>query len=334
MPTTSPWTVPIPNIDLTSLLLDGIPDHADASTDANFTQPYLLSAENPSCTLSLIELKHHARCFASGLRKQGLQPGEHLMLVSPNYIHSTIVTLGTVAAGGVFCAAQPDLKIREYVDQFLRDEPEYLLVADEQPQCQVVLDAWKASGRSVEGRVWLFCETLDNSRVQSASPHWTQLLDLQDGPLYAWDRLKATEHVNKPCMLFTTSGTSGLRKAAIFSHRNLVASLIATSYRAREDVMAVMKAGKAPYPDPIVRTLHTISISRAMGTALPLALILAAKARPMQVLFMAKTYVAMRSYLEAVQRLKINELSLAPFTLAPLFKQEHLKDNANFDFSH
>jgi 4-coumarate--CoA ligase len=160
---------------------------------------------------------------------------------------------------------------------------------------------------------------------------WTELIDDAEGDRFQWPEFTTPDELERPCMLFTTSGTSGLRKAAIYSHRNLVASFVAISHRSRHDTIAAMKTGRHACPR-LNRVLHTISVSRAMGTTFPLAMILAAKARPTQVYLMSKTYVDMVPYLDIIQNLGINDVTVAPFTLARMFKEEGLTRRTDWHF--
>lgn len=339
----------IPTTDLVSYLLDGIPDHSEGSRHSRFDAPFLLSADDTGPAagkewLSLIKIKHLVLCFAGGLVRHGFQKGQHLILVSPNIISAVVVALGTIAAGGVFCAAQPDLKEREYEDQFRRDEPTYLLIYDEQPQYDIALTAWTKAGLPISGRVWVFDHNTDSSShagkrpwtsrsvVFKDLPHWTQLLVEDDQPSSIWQRFTTIEETEAPCMLFTTSGTSGLRKAAVYSHRNVVSAYHSNLLRARQNAMNTMRAANETTSTPkMTRMLHTISISRAMGTGLPLSLMKAAQHRPIEVYFMSKTSVDMTPYLDAVERLAITDVSCAPFTLVKLFKVT--QRSCKYDFS-
>ena len=342
MPVKSSLNVPIPNLDLTSFLLDGIPPRSPQScNDTNFTDPFLFSAERPeSKNLSLIEFKHLVKCFASGLKRENLQEGDHVMLVSPNYIQTMIIALGTIAAGGVYCTAQPDLKVREYRDQFLRDEPRFLFVCNEHPMREYALRAWE----SVNGdprRSWLVdeCITLEERGLEITDTlpkrkYWTDLFDYDGGPTFQWKRLSTELECRRPCMLFTTSGTTGLRKAAMFSHRNLVAAWTGTGYRAQYDATKLAKLRKPGHPGEVsVRILHTVSVSRALGTCLPLAVSKSRRHKRIEVYFMSKTYVDMTPYLDTLQQLRITDVSCAPFTLARLFasqKDDLLEKKHNF----
>ena len=344
MPVKSSLNVPIPNLDLTSFLLDGVPSRSSQPcNDTYFTDPFLFSAERPeSKHLSLIEFKHLVKCFASGLKRENLQEGDHVILVAPNYIQTMIIALGTIAAGGVFCAAQPDLKIREYRDQFLRDEPRFLFVCNEDPMREYALRAWE-SVYGDQRRSWLVdeCITLEERGLEITETllerkFWTELFDYDRGPTFQWKRLSTELECRRPCMLFTTSGTTGLRKAAIFSHRNLVAAWTGTAYRAQYDAVKLAKLRKTEYPrETAVRILHTVSISRALGTCLPLAVSRSRRHKRIEVYFMSKTYVDMTPYLDTLQQLRITDVSCAPFTLARLFaSQKDDPSEKKHNFSH
>ncbi|KAI9726951.1 MAG: hypothetical protein M1828_000299 [Chrysothrix sp. TS-e1954] len=327
----SSMSVPIPDVDLTSFLLDGIPDQTD---DALFTQPFLFSAEDPEKQhLSLVEFKSLVKQFAAGLQGSGLKNGDHVMLVSPNYIYSIVVCLGVIAAGGIFCTSQPDFKVREYVDQLKRDRPHYLLVCDEEPLRSAVLQAWKTYHGALSN-CWLF-DSNSCSQHESQIPHWSSLLDRDHGQGFSWNRLSTETDCLTPCQLFYTSGTEGARKAAIISHRNIVGALTGTGYRIGQDVAKLMAdpRRKATMTETR-RILHTISIARGFGTSLPLAIVKSRQRAPLELYFMSKTWVAMGPYLNLVQNLKITEISAAPFTVSRLFpKITRINDPASrYDF--
>jgi hypothetical protein len=64
----SELSMPIPEIDLPSFLLDNISDPTFSCDDAKFIQPFLFSAEQPEAIkVSLIQFKHLVKCSAAGL---------------------------------------------------------------------------------------------------------------------------------------------------------------------------------------------------------------------------------------------------------------------------
>jgi 4-coumarate--CoA ligase len=351
-------TVPYPTIDVVSYLLDGVPDDESLTDNERYTRPLFISAEDPGTRhLSLVQLKRHARQLAAGLKAKGLQRGDVVMLVAPNYVHSLVVAVGVIAAEGIYSTAQPDINSREYVDQMKRDCPKFLLVADEEPIRQRVLRAWRDYGGDTDS-CWMFDDgdvvprpgprtrtrTRTGEETTEHQQHWTDLIDVERGRHYDWPRLTTADEVEGPCILLTTSGTSGLRKAAMFSHRNLVASWTATGHRAMTDsVAAAILQRSSPSRAPR-RVLHTISISRGMGTTFPLAISTSqvGSLGPVEVYFMAKAYDDMLPYLSRISDLRITQIFAAPFSLARLFIRTQKQVEAggavpgtkNLDFSH
>jgi 4-coumarate--CoA ligase len=345
MPVKSQLSIPIPHIDLPSFLLDNIPDPTFSCDDPKFIRPFIFSAEHPEAiNLSLVQFKHWVKCFAAGLQGAGLQAGDHLMLVSPNYIYAMIVCLGTIAAGGVVCISQPDFSVCEYVGQFRQDEPKFLLVCDDELLMSKVLTAWQ----TVDGdrnRVWVFDQFLSaKGRQLKHSKHndseeirnfWTELLDVKRGPAFRWKRFSIEQECRTPCQIIYTSGTTGIRKCALISHQNLVAALVGTSYRIQTD--AVKAAQSKPPKKPLNgtrRMLHTISIARGFGTSLPLALTKARQHRNVEVYFMSRTSCDMDPYLNCLEKLKINEAFCAPFTMIQMFANGKIKYGNKYNFSY
>ena len=344
MAVASSLAVQIPNIDLVSFLLDGIPDVEISCHDPKLTEPVLFSAERLNeVNISLVDFKRHVRCFAAGLQEAGLKHGEHVMLVTHNYVYSIIICLAVIAAGGVLCTSQPDFKVRDYVDQFVRDEPKYLFVCDEEPLKGNAIAAWKSTGGDAR-RYWLFNESLSNQDSidggnTTVGRYWTELLHSKNGRPFQWTRYTTEEECKAPCQMFYTSGTSGPRKAALFTHKSLVASFTATMYRTRHDTMAVSKVAgiTSQQMETPRRLLHTISIARGQGTSLPLTIVKSRQQRQIEVYFMSKTSGDMAPYSQLMQDLKINDASMAPFTLAKLFPLVSGKNSSltpRSDFQH
>jgi 4-coumarate--CoA ligase len=344
MPLKSQLSVPVPNIDLPSFLLDNIPDPTFSCDDPKFIRPFLFSAERPEAiNLSLVQFKHWVKCFAAGLQEAGLRTGDHLMLISPNYIYAMIVCLGTIAAGGVVCTSQPDFSVCEYEEQFRRDEPKFLFVCDDEPLRSRALAAWQA----IDGdpnRVWLFDQFLsakgrklkrsERTDTKKAEKFWTELLDVRRGPTFQWSRFRTEKECQTPCQIIYTSGTTGLRKCALISHRNLVASFVGTSYRIQTDeIKAAQSKHHGKTPNKTWRIFHTTSIARGFGTSVPLAITKARQHRRLEVYFMSRTSGDMEPYLNCLEKLNIAEVTCAPFTIIKMVASHKTKSESRYDFS-
>jgi len=213
-------------------------------------------------------------------------------------------------------------------------------VCDEEPLRKNVLTAWeKIDGNS--GNIWLFDEEPVGGKKQRQEgnplPHWTELIDEERGPAFQWDRLTTREQCQTPCQLFYTSGRTGLRKAALISHRNLVAAFTAVGYRVQQDVgKLVRQRGAAIVTNSTRKLLHTISIACGFGTSLPLSFIKTRQHSSVELYFMSKTWIDMIPYLSRIQALGITDISVAPFTLSRLFagaKDSSLVPAGGYNFS-
>ena len=334
MPVQGP-KVPIPDTDLVSYLLDGIPNESESPI---FSRPFLYPltpTTPPQTSFSLLSLKHYALILAKSLTHL---PNFHqrirICLISPNLPTCTLLTLSVIAAGGVFCAAQPDLKVREYVDQFRREKPELVFVWNDQKSGKELLEtvekAWREVGGEAE-RIWSFGGRVDERR--SVRRFWTELLldvteeDGHAGGRLSWQRLSTEKECNAtPCLLFTTSGTSGLRKTAVFSHRRVVAAYAGITHRSISDAMLYSRSlPKIERSKPVStrRLLHTISVSRAMGTLLPLGLIRTRQSLDMECWFLEWSGGDMEKHLRRLQEVGITAVNCAPFTAVRMFGLGH-----------
>ncbi len=265
------------------------------------------------------------------------------MLISPNYVYAMIICLGTIAAGGVVCTSQPDFSVPEYVDQLRQDEPKFLLVCDDEPLRSKALAAWQAVCGN-PNRVWLFDQFLSErgrklkhskcNHPMEIPNFWTELLDVNRGPSFLWRRFNTAQECQTPCQIAYTSGTTGFRKCALISHRNLVAAFVGISYRSQIDVLKAAQSNiRGKPPNEPQRILHTISIARSFGTALPLATTKTRQHRSVEVYFMSRTSGDMEPYLNCLEKLNITDVSCAPFTMIKMFASHKTKSDRRYGFS-
>lgn len=158
------------------------------------------------------------RKLIAGLKKWGIRPGHNdlVCLHAFNDILYTILFLGTIGAGGIFAGTNPAYTpyelshhIRAAKVKYLITEPEMLgAITEAADQCGIPTSnilVFNILGQYIpEGfRSW---ETL----LQHGEADWVRFDDLE--------RAKTTQAAR----LFS-SGTTGLPKAAITSHYNLIA---------------------------------------------------------------------------------------------------------------
>lgn len=96
MPLKSKWSVKLPEVVL--------PTYLFGSPSAQLSdKPLLLEAKNPDTQYhTAASLRLWCQRFAAGLRREGLQKGDRVLLFSGNTLFFPVVVIGTIMAGGVF----------------------------------------------------------------------------------------------------------------------------------------------------------------------------------------------------------------------------------------
>jgi acyl-CoA synthetase (AMP-forming)/AMP-acid ligase II len=151
------------------------------------------------------------------LRSAGLQKGDCVLIHSFNDIYYPILVLSIIGAGGIFAGSNPaytphELKHHVKVTQakFLLSEPELL---------PSLLEAAKDTNIP-DKNIWVF-HTLPSQKVPDGMISWTELMQHGEQDWVRFDDLK-TQSTTTAARL-TSSGTTGLPKATISTHRNFIA---------------------------------------------------------------------------------------------------------------
>ncbi|RAL14781.1 acetyl-CoA synthetase-like protein [Aspergillus homomorphus CBS 101889] len=198
-------SIEIPNLDLWTLLFERV-DRPYASDKTLFLDP--LSDHS----LSFRQLRQRSLAFTEAIQQQwGWQPGDVLMVVAPNSIALPEVIYGTLAAGGVVCPVNPHYRADELRHPLT--DARVKAVVTTQAQAPVVFEAVDRAGLSRDRvlvldalvRSLVVDQTLSAARDQPHQP-----------PIASPENL---------AFLVYSSGTTGLPKGVMLSHRNLVANL-------------------------------------------------------------------------------------------------------------
>jgi acyl-CoA synthetase (AMP-forming)/AMP-acid ligase II len=175
-------------------LRDVIDHHAESNPDAPF-----LFAPEPGRTLSYRELRDAARSLASLLQSEGIAPGEVVSFMLPNGVSAATLFLGAIYAGYVVSPLNLVAQDAHLEYSLAHSETRRVFCA---PEFVARIERMLAnSGRRV--------------RVQATDPDELPLdssAELEPAPLSA----------SSPALLMYTSGTTGLPKGALLSHRNLM----------------------------------------------------------------------------------------------------------------
>lgn len=218
-PTTSPFPpLAIPDEPLTSFVLDRAPDRGD--------KPALVDGPSGR-TITYAQLAGGVGRVAAGLVGRGLAKGQVVGLLSPNIPEFALAFYGIASAGGVVTTVNSLATEGEIGTQLRAAGARFLITVP--PFLDRALPAAEAAG--IE-------EVFVIGEAESATP-FAELL-AGDDPLPSPDIDPARDLVALPY----SSGTTGLSKGVMLTHRNLVANVVQTfaAQRVGEDerIIAVL----------------------------------------------------------------------------------------------
>ncbi|KAI6686703.1 hypothetical protein NL676_032616 [Syzygium grande] len=196
--------VPIPNSTLPDFVLHGAELYADKVA-------FVDSVSGRSYTYA--EVVRDTRRFARALRSLGLRKGRVVIVVLPNVAEYGIVALGIMAAGAVFSGANPTMHASEIKKQV--EAADAKLIVTDGPNYEKV----KSFGLPVI--------VLGGEQIDTAT-NWDDLL--RAGDRASISTVEEDVDHNDLCALPFSSGTTGISKGVMLTHRNLVANLCSTLF--------------------------------------------------------------------------------------------------------
>lgn len=313
MPLKSRFTAPIPNVSLPTYLF------TSPSAPLPTSPPIYLDAEHPVTEyISLSAYRLYAQRLASGLRAQGLQSGERVMLFSGNNVFFPVVIMGVIMSGGIFTGANPSYSSRELAHQLKDADCRFMLTSP--VGSEIALQAAEAVGMPRDN-IYVF-DTAgmfhSGRRVDGSTTHgllhWTALLsDPQTASTFAWAEFKTEEQCHEIAALNYSSGTTGLSKGVTISHRNFVSNAIQLIDLEEQDPAE-------PRKRPSIRLLACLPMYHAMGQCIFVTM--APKRR-------VPSYVMRKfdflKFLACVERYRITELTVVPPIAVQLARRPETK---------
>ncbi|KAG2412427.1 hypothetical protein HFD88_009984 [Aspergillus terreus] len=210
MPVSSPYpSVDIPNVDLWTFLFERkdkpFPDDNIIYRDADTQRHYTYKA-----------LKETALEFGKGLKATyDWRKGDVLALYTPNSIDTPVVMWGTHWAGGVISPANPAYTVEELAFQ-LKNSGARALVT------QIAhLPAATAAAKQVgipESHIILIGDERD---PQGKIKHFTSVRNISRATRYRKTKIDPAKDLS---FLVYSSGTTGVPKGVMLSHRNIIAN--------------------------------------------------------------------------------------------------------------
>ncbi|KAF2269833.1 4-coumarate-CoA ligase-like protein [Lojkania enalia] len=220
----SRWCYPTPQVSLPSYIFE-------SPTTPLPTTPILISVRNPEKHhLSLSEYRLYAQRLASGLLRSGFQPGDRVLLFSGNTLFFPSVVIGVIMAGGIFTGANPTYVSRELAYQLKDSGARYLVCAE--GSLETGLAAAKEAGLGSD-QIFVFDDgvaTFEGTTTEKDTPvgklrPWTWLLDSKEkGRAFHWEDLRTDEELDRVIALNYSSGTTGVAKGVMITHKNYVAN--------------------------------------------------------------------------------------------------------------
>ncbi|KAJ3564994.1 hypothetical protein NPX13_g7655 [Xylaria arbuscula] len=248
----------IPNLDLLTLLFDS--EHTACHDEHKVVHVDSAAPDNHVTKSQLRELTQriaHGIRTLYGIGARG--PNRDVVTtITDGQILAPAIYFGIVAAGGVSSAASPSSTISELVRQFTTTQSQ-LIICDKEHK-NVVCKAAKA------------CEIpLDRVVVAQSAPKWSLVSvkgskEVLSPQRLEWERITDPKKLDESLItILWSSGTTGLPKGVMISHRNLVAETYITAIPMRQWVAEETAKGAANLKLPENRALAHLPTSHIAG---------------------------------------------------------------------
>lgn len=296
----SRWTVPIPNVSVTTFLFgpsnNRLPDDKIALADAARPETY---------NLSLAAWNLWSKRLAAGLRNAGLQAGDRVLLFSGNNLFFPVVFMGILFAEGIFTGANPTYVARELAHQVRDSGAKFLITADEKGSLETAIEAAAQVGMSKD-QIFIFDDALfeGNGHSRLGVRNWSSLVASKaEGEAFIPRELQSPKTTT--CCLNYSSGTTGVAKGVQISHYNYVANTTQSIYLSKQSPNYEQETRNS-------RFLCFLPMYHAMAQTI---YGMNGPSRGIPVYIMKK--FDLKTVLESIEKFKISELSLVPPSGSP-----------------
>ncbi|KAL4981269.1 hypothetical protein BDW68DRAFT_183723 [Aspergillus falconensis] len=201
--------ISIPHVGIWQLLFE--------RPDPPFPENHVIFQDGSSKTsYTYADLRTHSAKFGSALKTRwGFKKGDVLALMSPNCIDTPAVTWGCHYTGGIVAPVNPGLSARELQLQLERSQARGMVV---HPSCLgTALEAAKLASLP-RGRVLVLGTTDKSGAALTTGQLMSSAPSEPVGPVHT--------EPDDVAFLVYSSGTTGLPKGVMVSHRNVVADVV------------------------------------------------------------------------------------------------------------
>lgn len=205
----SKWAdLPIPNV----VISDFIAEKLDDADHGHGDKLAFIDASDSSRSYTFKQFKQQAIAVAKGLQAQGLKQNDVVLIYSPNTIDYPSILFGITLAGGIATLANPTYTLSELKHQLKDSTAKYAFTVG--PMAGLALEACKDVG-------------IDASKlyVLGAKPEGTtSFADLVKPTSHTF--VKPTQRADDVAVIPYSSGTTGLPKGVMLTHKNLIANIL------------------------------------------------------------------------------------------------------------
>ncbi|PWW75204.1 acetyl-CoA synthetase-like protein [Tuber magnatum] len=211
MPIASPFpTIDIPKKDIHSFLFE--------REDRPFPEDQVVYIDgNTKRQLTYADVRDQTKTFGIGLKSHwSWRRGDVLAVYSTNQIDTPLIIWGTLWAGGIITTANPGYGVEELSFQ-LKDSRAKALVtlADLLP----IAEQAAANAGIPKDRIIILGDKKTNEYK-----HWKEITD--PSTTVSWRKTRVPDPEKELAYLVYSSGTTGLPKGVMLSHKNIVANLL------------------------------------------------------------------------------------------------------------
>lgn len=251
--------------------------------------------------LSYGDIKQHSTHLSTALKKNyGLKEGQTVSLFSPNTVWYPVAMFGTLRAGGVVSGASPAYGVDEMTYALQKAESKILFTVPS--SMEIAATAAKNAGIPKE-RIFLLEGRLDGYKTMSEL--------LKEGAAHGGSgqipqfKLPPGKKNKDVCgFLSFSSGTTGLPKAVMIAHSNVIAQCLQIEQITPETLRRILAVLPLFHITGLVHQLHLPVLLNANVYMLP-------------------TFT-MDSMYKCVEEYKLEEMLLVPPILIRMVREKHL----------